>query len=110
MCVVSMIHDHYEPRIEPWIRRVFPSPFVPFVPSDPRRGRKLPKQLDDDEIETLRKLIEDFSVARKAAETVDALTSQPNCVDPEKAKLQERVRELEEELRRLKRSRASAAK
>ncbi len=80
MCVVSMVMDHYEPLIP----RVVPTTFTPaigFHTFDPHAE--------------LRKLIEDFKEAVAAARKVDALTKQPDCEDPEKAKLEERVTELE---------------
>jgi hypothetical protein len=48
----------------------------------------------------LRTLIDEFRRALEAAKTVDLLTGQPDCVDPEKAKLEERVARLEAELER----------
>jgi hypothetical protein len=74
MCVVSMVHDYYAPKLE---------------------DLSLPK-LD------IPKLLEDFRRAQEAAQTVDTLTGQPDCVDPEKAKLEARVAELEAELAALK--------
>lgn len=96
MCVVSMIHDHYEPLIPkpdfwiPW-QPAFPD----FEPSTP------PPPTDLKEIERVRKLLEDFRKAHKAAAEVDKLTKQPDCVDPEKAKLEERVVALEQKIEQL---------
>jgi len=39
------------------------------------------------------KKIDDFKRTIEAAKTVDALTGQPDCVDPEKAKLEERPKD-----------------
>jgi len=50
------------------------------------------------ETERLRKLIDEFKEAVEAAKKLDVLTNQPDCVDPEKAKLEERVAELERQL------------
>jgi hypothetical protein len=52
-------------------------------------------QFTPEEVADLRKLIANYREAMKAAETVDRLTGQPDCEDPEKAKLKERVAELE---------------
>lgn len=92
MCVVSMVHDHFDPLIpslgdltKPW--NVEPSGPTPFVwPPTPQEA------ID------YRKLAEAFREAVDAAKTVDLLTKQPDCVDPEKAKLEARVAELERRL------------
>lgn len=77
--------DHYDPQVPvittiPW---TWSSP----VPLEPQ------PTIDLDE---WRKLLEDLKQARDAAIKVDDLTGQPDCVDPEKAKLEDRVRQLEE--------------
>jgi hypothetical protein len=75
MCVISMVHDYY------W--------------------KRLPKQQQNTDLidlSELRKLMDDFKAATEAAKIVDKLTGQPDCIDPEKAKLQERVAELERKL------------
>jgi hypothetical protein len=78
MCVVSGVYDHFKPRFDPFLKPGWPSP-IPDVP---------------DLVET-EKLIKQFTEALKAAETVDKLTDQPDCEDPEKAKLKEQVARLE---------------
>lgn len=89
MCIMSMVHDHFKPMIpspQPWTPSPLvtpPSP-VPWVP-----------MIDE---ATLRKILADFAEAQKAATVVDKLTGQPDCLDPEKATLIERVRELERRL------------
>ena len=50
------------------------------------------------EVARLTKVVNDFIAAKIAAETVDRLTAQPDCVDPEKARLIERVADLEKRL------------
>lgn len=73
MCVVSMVIDHFQPRI--------PKDFEwPYPPPD------------------LGPVILDFQKAVKAAEIVDQATGQPDCVDKEKAKLKARVRKLKMKL------------
>ena len=93
MCVYSQVIDHFGPRITPWIQP------QPGLPSLPWTGETKPVFTVDgftpEQREGLRKLIKEFWEALKAAETVDRLTGQPDCEDPEKAKLKDRVRELE---------------
>lgn len=87
MCTLSMVMDHYQDR--------FPYPSSNPVPSKTITVTPLPT-------EELRQLIREFREAVAAAKTVDALTNQPDCEDPEKAKLEERVAVLEAELLKLK--------
>ncbi len=100
MCTMSTVHDHFEPQIpNDWN----PIPLVPWIPNG---TTSLPTftltTLEDPEIVALRaevarlnKVIADFKAAKEAAEIVDRLTSQPDCVDPKKATLIERVADLE---------------
>jgi hypothetical protein len=105
MCVVSNVSDFYGPKFPqptgpnfaPDIQGIGPlGPLNPFtittVASDPALVR---------EVARLGKLIEDFRKAMVAAELLDELMDQPNCVDPEKAKLVDRVNELEAKLRQI---------
>lgn len=73
MCVVSMVYDRYKPYIPP--------ADVPIISAA-----------------ELRQLLDEFREAIKAAQTVDRLTGQPDCADPDKAKLEERVTKLEKRL------------
>lgn len=82
MCVVSMVQDHYRPQFEPYQPQTQTITLIQ-PPVD---------------LQELRRLIEDFKAATEAAKKVDRLTGQPDCEDPEKAKLQERVAELERQL------------
>lgn len=82
MCVVSMVHDHYLDRFQPYVT---PDITISWPPPS----------LD---LSELRKLIEEFKEAISAAKTIDVLTKQPDCVDPEKARLSARVAELEAKL------------
>lgn len=102
MCVVSMVMDHYEPLIpdnwRPWSGEVT----VKTIGWPPPPAAQV---LDAATVEALRaegdrleRLIADFKQAVAAARTVDALTAQPDCEDPEKAKLEARVAELERRL------------
>ena len=101
MCVVSMVMDHYKPLIpENWQ----PKP-VQIDPVAPAFVWHPAQTIDAATVEALRaegdrleRLIADFKQAVAAARTVDALTAQPDCEDPEKAKLEARVAELERRL------------
>jgi hypothetical protein len=108
MCVVSMVHDHYDPLIpQPYN----PQPWPPAVPGDNSTTiwfTPPPPKPPYDPEETQR-LIELFKRAKEAAETVDKLTGQPDCVDPKKAELEKRVKQLEEEIAMLKRIQALEA-
>ena len=91
MCVVSMVHDHFEPVV-PWIEPFDPNggqwpPVVQPKPA-PDLGKAL-AALD------LADLLKEFRELIEAAKLIDIKTKQPDCVDPEKAKLQDRVAELE---------------
>lgn len=100
MCVVSMVHDHYNPlfpEIERWVRP--PSIIVPSSPYGPEfPWPPAPPVVDTAKANEFMKLIENFKRAKEAAELVDELTGQPDCLDPEKSKLEERIAMLEAEL------------
>lgn len=87
MCVYSAVMDHYTPRFDEFTFTKWP----PTAP-DPQA----------EAIQELRALIAEFRQAVEAARTVDRLTKQPDCEDPEKAKLEQRVAKLEKELAGLK--------
>jgi len=96
MCVVSMVHDSFHPRIRPWVERVVPMSPEPFHPQ-----RLAPEiDLSPDELRTIRKILDDYKKANAAARVVDDLTGQPDCIDEEK---QAMAREIEELRRRLSR-------
>lgn len=97
MCVVSMIMNHYEPIFPPLTPE--PVPTTP-VPLD------LSPVLDNfiyegKTIKEWKKLIEEFKAATTAAKLVDKVTGQADCEDPEKMKLVDRVRMLEDRLKQL---------
>lgn len=96
-----MVHDHYEPIIPKidknswWYETLPPTqPINPFNLNDW-------KVISKEEVEALKTLIREFREAIEAAKVVDRLTNQPDCVDPEKAKLEERVLQLEERIAKL---------
>jgi hypothetical protein len=86
MCTVSMVHDAYSKQFEGlgW----------PTLNDWPPYNQTI-------DLEGLRQLIADFKQCVEAAKIVDRLTKQPDCVDPEKAKLQEQVARLEAVIDRL---------
>lgn len=93
MCVVSWVQDHYEP--------LFPRPANPAPTITGPSVFTWPPQFTPEEVAALRKLIANYQEAMKAAETIDRLTGQPDCEDPEKAKLKVRVAELEAHIAKL---------
>jgi len=98
MCVLSMVMDHFGPKIPSWPTPNPPNfvfPIAPAAPMDLTGGFVI---ISREEADRLRALIADFRAAVEAAKAVDRLTAQPDCVDPEKAKLEERVAELEKRL------------
>lgn len=99
MCVLSGVYDHYKPLFPP-IGPFTPPGTFPYTPVPP--PMIITPTISPDEIKEIRQLIKDFKEAVKAAKTVDRLTNQPDCSDPEKAKLLKRVATLEKELAKLK--------
>lgn len=89
-----MVHDHFD--------RIIPNP----LPPDNQgigwfSGSGVFPHVCPDistQIAELKKLIADFKEAVEAAKKVDALTGQPDCVDPAKQKLEDRVAELERKI------------
>lgn len=94
MCVYSMVMDDYARRFEPFEIPVMPNPNSLSPSPAPLSFVLLPAS----QIEELKALIAEFKEAVAAAKTVDRLTRQPDCPDPEKAKLEQRVAELEKQL------------
>jgi hypothetical protein len=77
MCIVSMVYDTYNP----WLPEKVPDPITP------------------EQAEKIQQTIADFLRDKADAERLDKTLGQPDCADPEKAKLEERVRELEAQLK-----------
>lgn len=113
MCVVSMIYDHYSPKFpDVWPTPILPNDAwaVPITPQ-PVLSQVNPFHLiSQEEVDSLRALIKDFRTALEAAKTVDRLTNQPDCEDPEKKKLEERVTVLEQQVAQLLRMKKSSEK
>lgn len=107
MCVVSMVIDKFRDPFQPYIPWIEPYPGInPFVPTktDPPPAVNpfvAVPAIAPAELAELRQLIADFKEAIAAAKTVDRLTKQPDCEDPGKAKLIDRVAELEKRLAKL---------
>ena len=102
-----MVIDHYQNTIPwdvPWIPPIQPiEPLKPIEPVDPEATKRLFQPLATKaDIDELIKLLKDFRKAEAAAKVVDELTGQKDCVDPEKAKLLERVAQLEKEIEKLR--------
>lgn len=92
MCVYSGIGPIFDPLVPyPWERQTTlplnPQPWGP-VPST-----GLPITPED-----LRTLLDAFHEAVAAAKKADRAAGQPDCTDPEKVKLEDRVAELERRL------------
>lgn len=84
-----MVYDYYRPQILPWQQ-----PFGLHVPPPAP-----PAPVVDEA--AVRRILDAFRRAEKAARTVDELTGQPDCEDPDKAQLEKRVAELERQLEAL---------
>lgn len=105
MCVVSMVQDQYAPFIppapwSPWRPEVVPWEWQSYAPKVVPGIDRVPEPIID--LDKLERLLESYRKALEAAGVFDELTGQPDCVDPEKAKLEERVTELEEQLRKVR--------
>lgn len=105
MCMVSNTYDQYRPYI-PQPSPVWPPPNstpLPFtipnqtIPAQPRVAEGV-------ENDWLKRLIGSLRQALEAAEEFDKLTGQPDCEDPEKAQLMEKVDELEQRLATLEKA------
>lgn len=99
MCVVSFVHDHFDKNI-PWAEPVYPGPKIgPFVPGTtgtstvPEALEKLFQPIIS--LKDFRDLVDEFRRLIEAAKEIDRITGQPDCLDPEKAKLEDRVKQLE---------------
>lgn len=89
MCIYSGIGPAFDPSI--------PDPHAPRVNSYWPWG-PVPNTGNPISPEDLRILLDSFTKAVQAAKAADKATGQPDCVDPEKIKLEERVAELERRL------------
>ncbi len=103
MCVYSMVLDHYKPLIpEPW--NPLTSDPWPQGGVTPLTGVNNFQIISQEEVESIRKLIIEFRAALEAAKLIDKLTNQPDCEDPEKKKLEDRVALLEQQIVQMSKS------
>lgn len=89
MCIMSVVHEDYSkifPQPGGWLQ---PVPGVPFAVTVPSLAT---------EILEMKQLIAEFRAAVELARQLDILMKKPDCVDPEKAKLEERVAALEQRM------------
>lgn len=112
MCNVSMIFDTYRPHIPRPIPQptVWPQPGTKWVPNQQTLPFITPTPAPDQVAEgmtndVLKRLIDSLHKALEAAKEFDELTGQPDCEDPEKAALMDRVEELERRLEAIEESR-----
>lgn len=102
MCMVSAVMDEFRPYIPP---REFPKVY-PGGPHEapPKQWSLNPPGRQEIKLDPqqLQELIDAFREAVQAAAAFDRITGQPDCVDPEKAKLEDRVEELEDQLEQIK--------
>lgn len=107
MCIVSNVYDHYGQRFPVWPQPPQPVPYVPQPEEISDVARKVTEILrgstttTTSDIAELRKLIAEFREAVEMAKKLDALLKQPDCTDPTKAALEERVRRIEEVIGRM---------
>lgn len=99
MCVMSMVHDHYGQALG---GAMVEGQALWGSNNQPNWPTLMAGTLTAKDVADLRQLIKDFREASTAAKRVDELTGQPDCVDPKKAELEERVAKLEVELERIK--------
>lgn len=95
MCVMSMVHDHFQ---DPFKQ------FDQFIPKPGGIGSfpyAIPPTPGAADLENMSKLVREFKEAVAAAEKLDVLLKQRDCVDPEKVQLQGRVKFLEALVERL---------
>lgn len=88
MCNVSAVFDQWEPAFPDYRQQVYPWNPAPVYPNAPKQYTP----------EDLQRLIDAFQKAVDAAKVFDVITGQPDCEDPDKAKLLDRIAELEERL------------
>jgi hypothetical protein len=87
MCVYSVVAQ----QIGPWIPTA--PPVYPY-PHDYTPRQVIPDRSNEE----LRELLDTFKELLDAAAKVDKVTGQPDCADPEKTKVLERMDELEKRL------------
>ena len=92
MCIVSMVHD----QTSPWVPEIEPyaPPWENPNKMKPAGSLRILSQPTVDLAE-FQRLISEFRQMIEAAKFLDQKLNQPDCVDPEKAKLEEKIKQLE---------------
>ena len=98
MCTLSMVMDHYNDKFSQYY---WHSINIPGTQTALTNVPPPPVDATEALVIGLEKLIADFKKAKEAAILVDKLTAQPDCEDPEKMKLEERVAALEKYLKQM---------
>lgn len=102
MCVLSMVFDQYQPLLpKKWTDLPTWKPPTPKELADPSLEAR---------VKALEELVKELKEAIKLAKQLDAVTHQPDCEDPEKAKLLDRIKKLEAEIKKFKASKKSKKK
>lgn len=101
MCVLSMVMDEFSKAPE-W--QLIPNKQIgwPYLTNPGNITISSPQTLTKEDINKLEQLIKDFKEAVNIAQKLDILLKKPDCVDPEKHKLVQRVAELEAQLEQIK--------
>lgn len=101
MCFVSMIMDEFNKAPE-W--QLIPNQPIgyPYITNPGNITSSFTQTLSKEDITKLEQLVKDFKEAVNIAQKLDILLKKPDCVDPEKHKLVQRVAELEEQLVKIK--------
>jgi hypothetical protein len=126
MCVYSMVLDQFGPLIPPFVPdRIWPigpmdpltppsmpSPTLPTAPVWPWGPITPPPQTTPIQLTPaqLQQVLDAFREAMAAAKKADDAVGHANCEDPEKAKLEKRVEELQRELDKMRGKKAKRAK
>lgn len=100
MCVVSMVHDHFSKTFESWPERVRKFQEEAGITTGTTAAGTVTISQPPDLTE-LKTLIKEFRELVAAAKKIDSVTGQPDCLDPEKAKLEDRVAALESQMAKL---------
>lgn len=107
MCMMSAVFDQWRPAFPPAHHPVYPwpTPAPDLVDAQERLVDDAQKRYSVDDLGAL---IDAFQAALDAAKRYDEITGQPDCADPDKAKLLERVADLERRLREVEERPASS--
>ena len=89
MCVVSMIGDHYRDKWDPpWDRTV---PNIPYVPGRGTIPWVIPQPATQDEVDALRKEVQEMKELLKKAKQYDIDNGEPDCEIEDKMKFLRQV-------------------